>query len=264
MLDKLRHWLPTRRDIAASTIGNVVVAVPGMIFLVVSYLAASVAAPQSDEAWVRWFLITMLALGVMWAVTAWGAVQWRQFRSLRPPEQLAETSFSEDPESDAPDKQAYNDILAFAIDRVLPACQALVDIQDVLIGHMSRGEKIAALTRRGMRSGAVAFWKHYDGLCEGLSASPGPMLKFEGIIEHIYGLEKDGYAQFSQQMVDLFLELERDKYPAMSKYVSLWRERHHDLVVDFDAVKRDTRFGKLLRPLKPSRWGPMRLGEPTE
>jgi hypothetical protein len=82
MRDKLRSWIPTRRDIVANTVGNVLVTVPGVIITILSGLTAWIAVPQSDAGWVRWFLTAMLAISATWALIAWGAFGWRRFRSL--------------------------------------------------------------------------------------------------------------------------------------------------------------------------------------
>lgn len=287
MLDRLQSWLPTRADITANAVGNVVVWAGGGALAVVGAWALSwLAAPTSDRDWVNYFLLSLVVFGFLWVAIAIG---WRRFYPLptsptilvnrdvaveAPSAWLPSNQpnddvrlHSDDPERDAPDKEAYNDILAFAIDRVLPACNAMIDLQEALIGHMARGAKIAELALEGFRSESLTtgeFWKHYDGLSGGLSASPGPILKFEGIIEHIHGLESGSYERFSQQMFELFCDLERDKYTAMSKRLSTWRHEHRALVDAYDAIKRDTRFGKLLRPLRDSRWGRLKLGEPTE
>lgn len=210
----------------------------------------------------------------------WGKFGWRfqkpweqkaeaeEPEARRDPAAPDEDYYSETPEADATDKRAYNDIMAFAIDRVLPACDALIELEEAFIGRMARGPKLGELALAGMRSESRPktgeFWTHYIGLSSGLAESPGPILKFEGIIEHIHGLEKGSYDFLSQEMFDLCCELERDDFAAIGKHITKWREKHKELVSSYDAIKRDARFGKLLRPIRDSRWGSLKLGEPTQ
>jgi hypothetical protein len=74
------NWLPDRfrptpRGVVENTIANIIVALGGGILAVIgAWTLASIAAPQSDADWVRWFLYALLCLGVLWVLYAVG---WR-------------------------------------------------------------------------------------------------------------------------------------------------------------------------------------------
>jgi hypothetical protein len=171
-----------------------------------------------------------------------------------------EQDYSDDPEAEATDKQAYKQILEFALDRVVPACETQTELQDAIISQASGNNAvIATLANMGVRHSdrTNKFWRHYEALTAGLLASPGPLIRFEAIIEHIAALESGNYKQFSEQMNEfavifsLNVKADANLRPIWLK----WVEAHNALVEAYDPIKRDPRFEKLLRPARPSRWG---------
>ncbi len=101
------------------------------------------------------------------------------------------------------------------------------------------------------------FWRHYTELTAGLLASPGPIIRFETIIEHIAALENESYRVLSEQR-DLLaisfgvnLATDTNLRPVWLK----WAQAHNALIDAYEAIKRAPRFGKLLRPARSSRWG---------
>jgi hypothetical protein len=167
--------------------------------------------------------------------------------------------YVDDPEAEATDKQAYKEILAFALDQIIPACDAQVDLQKKIISQASDNPVIGAIACMGLEHSArtTEFWYHYRELAAGLLASPGPIIRFETIIEHIAGLENGAYRTFSEQMNEFAVIFSKNVTtdsnlrPAWLK----WVEAHNTLVEAYGPIKRDPRFGKLLRPARHSRWG---------
>jgi hypothetical protein len=160
-----------------------------------------------------------------------------------------------EPEPEAKDQQAYREIVAFALDYVVPACDAIEDALKRICGS----QEIAGLVSSGLRSDSKAggFLVQYNRLLSGLRESPDPIIKFRGIIDCIAALEKDDYRNFRERIEELAgsanINLEAD--PKLGLVWHSWRIRHKALVKAYETVKRDPRFGKLFRPARPSRWG---------
>lgn len=76
--DRLR---PTGRGVIESIVASIIVGIPGVILAATT---AWVAAPTSDEGWVRYFLISLIVFAVAWVLFAIG---WRWMLPL--PEQPA-------------------------------------------------------------------------------------------------------------------------------------------------------------------------------
>jgi len=223
----------------------------------------SVAAPSGTMT-PLWPLIILATLTGLLLLTAWVMIFIRRGKKSEiVPNALAPgqtDNYSGDPEAEATDKQAYKEILAFALDRVIPACEAQVELQDALISQASGiNTVIAALAHMGIRHSdrTKDFWNHYTSLAAGLLASPGPLIRFEAIIEHIAVLEHGNYREFFEQLnsfaiaFSINLRTDANLRPVWSK----WVEAHNALVEAYDPIKRDPRFQTLLRPARPSRWG---------
>src|SRR5258708_7974692 len=170
--------------------------------------------------------------------------------------------YSADPEGEALDKEAYNRIVAFCLDYLLPACAAQVELNRALIHHLCSNTQIADLAIAGSQSEwkykTKGFWVNYFGLSDGLASTGGPQIKFDGIIEYIAELEREFYRNF----FELTIEIARtaNVEPNSGDVVfSEWhkaRDSHLKLVKQYAQIQRDIRFGKLPR-LRPSRWGDM-------
>ncbi|MGH6671469.1 MAG: hypothetical protein ACRECV_05770, partial [Xanthobacteraceae bacterium] len=149
---------------------------------------------------------------------------------------------------------------AEALDRVIPACETQVELQKTIISQASSPNTvIAALAINGLQHSekTKGFWSDYETLSTGLLASPRPLIKFDAIIEHVAALECGNYGLFSEQMNQFAVIFSLDvRTNASLRPVWLkWVEAHNALVEAYDPIKRDPRFGKLLRPARPSRWG---------
>ena len=118
-----------------------------------------------------------------------------------------EINYADDAEDIAPDKQAYNDLIAFSIDFLLPACDEQIQLQEALLNATSPNEEIATLATIGLRSDyrykVSDFWKNYERLSSGLAESPGPIIRFNAIVDCIHQLEKGGYKRFCARSHDL-------------------------------------------------------------
>lgn len=55
--------------------------------------------------------------------------------------------------------------------------------------------------------------------------------------------------------IDIAIEQRREN--AIRNAWEHFRESHNQLVDEYNKIKRDVRFGKLLRPARESRWGPI-------
>jgi hypothetical protein len=165
--------------------------------------------------------------------------------------------YSNDPESTAPDKQAYKDLLDFSLDRLLPACEAQIRFQDALVRKACSNDLIAEFATEGMRSTdrfkTHNFWSYYTKLILGLTDSPGPIITFDKMLDYIFELEKEGYKTFCDQAAEIASVSGVDQ--RVDELWTSWRVRHTALVDTYEPIKRDPRFGKLLRPARPSRWG---------
>lgn len=211
-----------------------------------------------------WPLIILAILTGLLLLTAWAMIFIRRGKKTEivPNASALDQidNYSDDPEAEATDKQAYKEILAFALDRVIPACEAQVELQNALISQASGNNAIiAALAHMGIRHSnrTKEFWNHYTLLTAGLLASPGPLIRFEAIIEHVAALENRNYKEFSEQLNEFAIAFSINvRTDANLRSIWLkWVEAHNALIEAYDAIKRDPRFGKLLRPARPSRWG---------
>ena len=169
--------------------------------------------------------------------------------------------YSDDPERDALDRIAYNEIMRFVLDDLVPACEALGVLQDEIISRTSKYKNISNFTIEGIRrdpsSKSHRFWKHYIRLMDGLTNSPGPIMTFDGIIDCIYELELGSYRNALDQTARLSLSTEaaaENKELLKDKWGN-WMKAHNHLVSSYENIKRDSRFGKLLRPARRGRWG---------
>lgn len=166
---------------------------------------------------------------------------------------------SDDAEAEALDKPAYNEVVAFCIDHLLPACDAQSELQNKLVRALSNNDVLTNFAIYGLRTGSNEkvreFWEAYTELASGLESSPGPDITFREIVECIHKLESGSYKAFCDQADELGKAIGADwqKGPAFAEW-SRWRFVHIGMIDAYAAIARDIRFGKLHR-LKPSRWG---------
>jgi hypothetical protein len=222
--------------------------------------------------------IVVIIIGAVWAAFSWsyGQVIRHKDGEIRVLERQisANSALSEstrpklppdndfDPETLAPDdKQAYGEILDFCLDYLLPACQNQMGLQEELVNELCDNKAIATLAISGLRSEndyeTGDFWRNYQTLSSGMTQSPGPIIGFDAIIDCIFELEQGQYRIFCEQSLEL-----RKSGEATTSGIhwAAWRDSHNALVDAYEPIKRDPRFGKLLRPGRPSRWGNKVIG----
>jgi hypothetical protein len=212
------------------------------------------------------FLVAWLVIALGVFLIGIGVARWRI--GVRPDEpkmgngiSRLDPNASDDPEAEATDKQAYREILDFALDKVIPACQAQIEAQEAVISQICGTAQVAALASIGLRHSAnykmSEFWSNFERLQSGLTESPGPIIKFEAIIDCIAGLEAGSYKKFCEQLDEIANAADINP-KANAKLLPIWFEwaqSHNALVNAYNTIKRDPRFGKLLRPARSSRWG---------
>jgi hypothetical protein len=164
---------------------------------------------------------------------------------------------SETASGDLADDQAYNEIVTFSLDALLPACQAQIDYQKELISQSVSNESVRNVIIDGLfygrRHETQSFLGSYGKLCLGLTESPGPIMNFEGIIDCIYDLERQEYRDFCGQSGKIADAINTNQ--KIEECITAWRGRHNALIDAYETIKRDSRFGKLFRPARHSRWG---------
>ena len=126
-----------------------------------------------------WWLYVFVAIGIALLITAWVMIFIRRRKKTEIVSSIPDYDYSDDPEAEATDKQAYKKILAFALDRVIPACETQADLQDELISRVCDNAVIAHLANVGVRQSdkTSEFWRHYTELTAGLLAKSRPNYK---------------------------------------------------------------------------------------
>lgn len=165
-----------------------------------------------------------------------------------------------DPEDEAPDINAYYDIMGFSLSFILPACDAQFAIQRKLLEKVAPNDTICKLSVAGLQHpeeiGLSNFWENYDRIVRGIDSSE-PTIRFSALIECIRGLERHSYRLFCEQL-DTIADasgLDYKKDPDILPLWENWRQRHNALVNEYDKVKKDVRFEKLFFPRRKGRWG---------
>jgi hypothetical protein len=162
-----------------------------------------------------WLGLALLGIAIVSLLTGWCMIfiRWRPKKSKASNDDSAPAVpsiyevYSADPEGEALDKAAYNQLVAFCIDNLLPACQAQIELQEAMVNHLCNNWKVAELALTGMRDEkrfkTGEFWKNYWNLSSGLTDSPGPTIKFDGMIEYISELEREFYKNFCEQAPEI-------------------------------------------------------------
>jgi len=173
--------------------------------------------------------------------------------------------FSDYAREEAPDKASYNDLLAFSLDYLIPACEAQLEMQETIIAGGCENERISRMARSELYS-EYGPWRYYDRLSEGLTQSPGPVIRFDAMIDCIFEIERHEYRAACEYTNDLALSVgvDQDTNEALTPLREAWRAKHHALINAYDKIKRDSRFEKLLRPARPSRWEDPTLAPETD
>jgi len=218
-----------------------------------------------NEGWWVYPVVILVLIGAMIALTASLAWVWsvlrQQFGQARPAaDQDFESNYVADPEAEALDKQAYNQLVAFCLDQLVPACDLQIDTQEALIRLICPNKIVGDFAIDGLRNDyrykTREFWLHYTNLASGLTSSPGPTIKFEGMIDCIFELEREPYKNFCAQatVIAKSANIDLASDDTIAPIWTVWEDRHNKMVIAFEAIKRDIGFGKLHR-LRPHRWG---------
>jgi hypothetical protein len=193
---------------------------------------------------------------LQWGVSAvLASVGLYLFWKLREPRSFAEKHHTDDPQTEALDKEAYKQLVDFCMDWLLPSCEAQIEMQESVVRRLGNDDQISVLAGNGLRncSKVPGFWENYINLSSGLLESPGPTIKFEGMVECIYELEQGYYKQFCQEGIAHARVAGVAPMGTGSSYTK-WLRHHPRMIKEYEQIKRDIRFGKLHR-LRPHRWG---------
>lgn len=149
---------------------------------------------------------------------------------------------------------AHEQLMLFVCNRLLPACGYLLSLQERAIRTQCTNGLISNFAVEGAITSP--FRAHYFPLLL-ISGSPPVFIPFEKMKDHVHFLELN-YDGIPTQIsfilregkipVDEFLRAHADLYNA-------WQESHGSLVADYDAIKQNSKMGRLFRPAQPSRWG---------
>ena len=168
--------------------------------------------------------------------------------------------YTYDAPEEASDTQAYYQLVGFLFDYLLPTCKYQIALQRKIIKILSANSKIAGLALAGLQyapsSQIQDFWLYYDRLIQGLDASE-PIIKYSAMVDCIRKLEKGAYKNFYAYGEEIAASSGFDYKTddRTREEWERWRQSHNALIHEYEKIKRDPRFGKLMVPRRPSRWG---------
>lgn len=181
-------------------------------------------------------------------------------------EELEASRYSPSPWSDAPDIQAYYELVDFTISKLLPACDALSTLLATMAEQMSADSTAKrVLLNFGFQSFPPQFWANRGKLERDINQSE-PTLKFADLMHCIREMEMGPYHD-----VVLQTEIVRDAAntsfadsPAAFGAWREWAEAHNAMLDAYEKIRNDIRFkrvtgsGKrsLFAPRKEVNWGP--------
>lgn len=222
-----------------------------------------------------WAAVTLFGIATAVAlilVLSISAIAWRYFHPITPhpsrelPEEIF-VGYSADPPGTAPDRQSYWDLLSFTSQYLLPACDALIDLQKELIAASVENSTIRDFAIAGMLVGSKAeereFWRNYNTLEQHINQSE-PTIEFSAMIRCIRALELRGYGQFRTEAASLARQI-RDKAQLSKSVLKAgddWIVRHNSLIEKYEKIRNDPRFsgqntdgGSLFWPRKRNGFG---------
>ncbi|MER9831206.1 hypothetical protein NKJ51_22995 [Mesorhizobium sp. M0134] len=169
------------------------------------------------------------------------------------------------------DHAAHESLTNFAVEKVIPAGYAQELLQRTIIEKLTDNAVLQDYAARGLpyqySYERNQFRDGFSELSGRLAGSPMEYVPFQELVDCVDQIEK-GYKAFCRQTVELAGSSEKNLLQDQSVREAWeeWREAHNTLVSEYDQVKRESKYGKLYRPQKPSRWGgPISLlpkGEP--
>lgn len=160
---------------------------------------------------------------------------------------------------DAPNKGVYEGaherLMLFVVGPLFDACYAR---------HWLHGEIISALCQNGLiaelaRSADLDELYGLDQL-SGLSNSPAEYIDFPSMVEGVSWVEQS-YEFYCRQAGRLAQTgyVREVNYREIARRYEAWRIAHNAMVEAYEAIKRDSKMGKLFRPARESRWGGLML-----
>ncbi|WP_156949328.1 hypothetical protein [Mesorhizobium sp. WSM1293] len=158
------------------------------------------------------------------------------------------------------DHAAHESLTNFAVETVIPAGYAQELLQRTIIDKLTDNPVLQEYATRGLlfyySYERTQFRDGFSELSARLAGSPMEHVPFLELIDCVDQIEK-GYKEFCRQTVQLARSSEINflEDQSVREAWEEWREAHNTLVREYDQVKRESKYGKLYRPQKPSRWG---------
>ena len=152
---------------------------------------------------------------------------------------------------------AHETLMLFVVEHLLPSCEAQTYLIDKIIEIAVGKNEIAVWAEDGFRNSSKLgdFKKGYDAV-SGLTDSPPTFVPFQTMIDGVDLVEKNYWMLCNKgKRVAQETGLDPVSHPELFPRWEDWRKKHNDLIDAYDRIKRDSRFGKLFRPAKKSRWG---------
>ena len=189
-------------------------------------------------------------------------VLWREASNALPPISSAVEavdasleSKETDPFLDAMSGEPHERLELFVIDYIAPAIWAKYDIKKKVLSELCANTDVLTYAESALYNST--FYGPFD-VATSFGGSPLPELSNRELIDCITNLESGAYAEWCKRIDDFALEKGFDP-KIHCNFRALWDEwatKHNILVVEYDKLKRESRFPKpLYRPQRPSRWG---------
>lgn len=226
----------------------------------------------SAHGWAAITIFGIAAAACLVFILSFGAIAWRYFNPLpnvgsQIPVSYEDSKHSDDAAATAPDRQSYYDLISFISGHLLPACDALIDLQKALVESAAPGSPMRDLAIAGLRSGSSSnardFWRNYFALEQQINQSE-PTLRFSEMIRCIRALELRGYSEFRAETAAFARQFDdaTRKCQPVAKAADEWVIRHNSLVQRYEDIRNDPRFsgqntdgGSLFWPRKRNGFG---------
>lgn len=161
----------------------------------------------------------------------------------------------------------YDDLLAFFLAYLEPMVNAHRALYQGIITAGVPNDMMRNLAL-GRISDEDLLYSSFSFAAAKMAGSPAERLSFYELTTAIHNSEftyHDAIAKRDAIAHSLGLEIKSD--PQLFELWEDWRVKHNALVVEYETIKRDQRFGRLFRPIRESKWGgsipPSPQAEPT-